>query len=221
MMAVADGSSESSIQLVVFDLGRVLVRICNDWRHACERIGIEPPAQIEDAQTQSQLLAAFQLAEIGGLGLAQFAERAGPLMGLSANQVHAMSDAFILGPYPGATDLLDELSRAGVRTACLSNTNEHHWGLLSQPGHRAFLPMDRLNHRFASHLIRSRKPDEAIYSHVERETGVAGIAILFFDDVAENIEAAKRRGWNVQRIDSALDEPIGQIRSALRRNKVL
>jgi HAD superfamily hydrolase (TIGR01509 family) len=219
-MAMSDWSPASFIQLVVFDLGRVLVRICNDWRHACERAGLQLSTREPDAQTKLRLLESFHLAEVGGIGLAELAEEAGPLMGLSSADVRAMSDAFIFGPYPGAADLLAELSAAGIPTACLSNTNEHHWELLSQRGHRAWLPMDRLNHRFASHLIRARKPDDAIYAHVERETGVPGPAILFFDDVPENVHAAEKRGWNVQCIDPALDEPIGQIRSALRRHKV-
>jgi glucose-1-phosphatase len=221
----ADRASSSPapgpIQLVVFDLGRVLVRICRDWQQACGCAGIQSfNRALGDADT-SRLTAIARRYDVGDLNAGDFAREASSLMGLSAEQVTAMSEAFIFGPFPGAASLLAELSESGVATACLSNTNEHHWGLLFDPGHRAWLPMDRFTHQFASHLVRARKPDEAIYAHVERATNLARGAILFFDDVLENIEAARRRGWIGEWIDPAPDEPIGQIRAALRRHRVL
>jgi FMN phosphatase YigB (HAD superfamily) len=81
--------------------------------------------------------------------------------------------------------------------------------------------MDRLTHHFASHLMQARKPDEAIYAQVEREVGLPPDQILFFDDLPENIEAAHRRGWNAQWIDPAVDDPIFQIRSTLRRYRII
>jgi len=213
--------SSSSTRLVIFDLGRVLVRICRDWQHACECADIALPTRAPSHVDKKRLQDLFHQAEVGAIDFDELAREAAPLMGLSPIQVQAISEAFIFGPYPGAAELLNELSQAGVRTACLSNTNEHHWGLLSEVGHRAFISLDRLDHRFASHLIRARKPDEEIYSHVESQTGLPGDAMLFFDDLPENVAAAERRGWNAQWIDPSLDEPIGQIREALRRQDVL
>ena len=34
-----------SVQLVIFDLGRVLIRICDNWRHACEVAGVAAPPE--------------------------------------------------------------------------------------------------------------------------------------------------------------------------------
>ena len=76
-------------------------------------------------------------------------------------------------------------------------------------------------HAFASHLLRLRKPDDAIYAAVERETGVGGGAVVFFDDVAENVEAARRRGWHAYRIDPGPDDPLPQVRSRLRAHGVI
>lgn len=213
--------SPSPVQLVVFDLGRVLVRICRDWRQACECAGIGSFNRAVSDSDATRLSKIAHRYDVGGLGASDFAREAASLMGLSPEQVRAMSEAFILGAYPGAADLLAELSDAGVATACLSNTNEHHWGLLFDRAHRAWLPMDRFKHQFASHLVRARKPDEAIYAHVERGTNLPGSAILFFDDVMENLEAARKRGWVGEWIDPAPDEPIGQIRSALRRHRIM
>lgn len=218
MSAVPDRTS-AEIQLVVFDLGRVLVRICRDWQHACECAGLTWPEI--DAPTAARLKQVAQRAEIGRIGAPQFYADAARLLACAPQDIRAISDAFVIGPYPGAAELLAELASAGIKTACLSNTNEHHWSLLSEPGHRTWLPMDRLNHHFASHLMRARKPDEAIYAQVEREVGLAPGQILFFDDIPENIEAAHRRGWNAQWIDPAVDDPIFQIRSTLRRYRII
>jgi putative hydrolase of the HAD superfamily len=209
----------SDIQLVVFDLGRVLVRICRDWQHACECAGFDWSAV--DSGRRLALREVLHRAEVGEIGAEAFYAEASALLGCEPGKIRTISDAFIFGAYPSAAGLLGELTAAGVKTACLSNTNEHHWSLLFEPGHRAWLPMDRFDHHFASHLLRARKPDEAVYAHVERELAVDGSAILFFDDVMENIAAACSRRWIAHWIDPSPDDPVPQIRAALRRHRVL
>jgi len=127
-----------------------------------------------------------------------------------------LQECYLRGTYPGIDGLLDELSSAGIRTACLSNTSDLHWQMMLAPAGPNALPLGRLDYRFASHLVRLRKPDAAIYAHVERETGVAPRNIVFFDDVEENVDAARRRGWRVCRIDPAPDDPIPQVRRFLK-----
>jgi putative hydrolase of the HAD superfamily len=123
---------------------------------------------------------------------------------------------FTRGPYPGAVELLDALSAAGVPTACLSNTNDPHWRLMNDPVSHTYFPFHKLTHAFASHLVRLRKPDDAIYAHVERATGVPGEKIVFFDDVEENVEGARRCGWRACHVDPRPDEPLLQVRAVLR-----
>lgn len=217
---MVEHANAPDLKLVVFDLGRVLVRICDDWRQACTYAGVPLPGEMDPAQ--GLRIREFVLRqEVGSLAFSTFAQEAAPLMGLSPAQIRAFSEAYIRGPFPGSVELVDELSAAGVATACLSNTNDHHWELMSTPGHPSFFPLHKLRHRFASHLVGARKPDEAIYAHVERATGLPAEAILFFDDVIDNVEAAKKRGWNAERVDPAPDEPIQQMRQTLRRHRVL
>lgn len=209
-----------AVRLVVFDLGRVLVRICDDWQHACRCAGVH-------VSVASVLLHAGKLKqlshdiEVGRIGLDQFAEEAAPLLQASPRQVRAAFEGYTLGVYPGAVELVEEVGRAGVATACLTNTNEPHWRLLSTPTHPSFFPVEKLDHRFASHLLRLRKPDDAIYAHVEATTNVPPEAILFFDDVSENTEAAARRGWRTHRVDPKLNDPISPMRQVLRSHGVL
>jgi putative hydrolase of the HAD superfamily len=47
-----------------------------------------------------------------------------------------------------------------------------------------------------SHEVGLAKPDELVYRLTEERLGVAGHQIVFVDDVADNIDAARRRGWH-------------------------
>ncbi len=210
----------NDVRLVVFDLGRVLIRICDDWKHACAVAGVPAPGiELSDAATAA-LHEAVCAAEVGRIDLDEFARASAPHLGISPEHVVALSHAYLRGPYPGASELLDDLRAAGVATACLSNTNANHWRLMTDPAGPNFMPFDRLTHRFASHLVRARKPDDRIYAHVEAETGVGPGEIIFFDDVDENIETARRRGWDAHQIRIDAD-PIAQARTVLRDRRAL
>jgi putative hydrolase of the HAD superfamily len=204
------------VELVVFDIGRVLLRICDDWKHACRIAGVEMPAGLGTGPPPPQFDDLARQYDTGRIDLETFAERVAVIGGFDADDVIRAQSCYLLGAYPGVPGLLDDLARAGARTACLSNTSDHHWRMMQDRSGPNYLPLDRLDHRFASHLVRMRKPDAEIYAHVERETGVAPGAIVFFDDVEENVAAARRRGWRGHRIDPAPDDPLPQVRAFLR-----
>ncbi|HZK80600.1 MAG TPA: hypothetical protein VFC46_06020, partial [Humisphaera sp.] len=168
-------ASPSRIQLVVFDLGRVLLRICVDWEHASRRAGVTIPAEtIEEFLAQES---ACQH-DTGKITFADFAATISPSIGVEFDQIMAVSRAFLHGAYPGTAELLDELRSCNITTACLSNTNDYHWALMNDPSGAEHIPLDRLTYRFASHLVRARKPGPEIYAHLEGETGVAPAGIL-------------------------------------------
>src|SRR5438309_477869 len=145
---------DHAVQLVCFDLGRVLVRICDDWRHACRLCGIPvrddlPP--MDEAATRL-VKNASRLLDTGRIDEAEWARRVAPTRGLSPEQALAANEAFLIGPFNGAIELVDELNAHGVQTACLSNTNASHWRMMLDESSPAHFPLDRLTHRFASHL---------------------------------------------------------------------
>jgi FMN phosphatase YigB (HAD superfamily) len=209
-------------KLIIFDLGRVLMRICNSWRHACELVGIagEIDWRELDAAEQAQVTKIIHDFDTGQIDLQTFARLAGPLRGLSIEQMIAMNTGFMLGPFPGAGELLDDLNTAGHITACLSNTNPQHWKRLTDPADPHGEVVLRLRHRFASHLMKVRKPDPQIYSQVERETNTSAEQIIFFDDLPENIKAAKERGWTGYVVE-IVENPIPTIRAQLQNEGVL
>jgi HAD superfamily hydrolase (TIGR01509 family) len=59
----------------------------------------------------------------------------------------------------------------------------------------------KLHHRHASHELGLAKPDAAAYREFERLTASRGDEILFFDDLPENIAAARSIGWQCVQID--------------------
>jgi putative hydrolase of the HAD superfamily len=201
----------SRVELVCFDLGRVLIRIADNWKHACEMAGIPVPTGEVD---KNAIMDAVIRHETGRLDDASFYREAGPILGLTTEHTQAMSAAYLIEPYPGVAELLTELKSAGVKTACLSNTNAGHWAMMCDADHHCGLPFDQLDWRFASQEIGARKPDQAIYEHVEKVTGYAGGSIAFFDDLPINIDAAVSRGW--QGFVIAHDgDPISQARRHL------
>jgi putative hydrolase of the HAD superfamily len=208
-------------KLVVFDLGRVLIRICDSWDHACECAGIaKPQAPMLDDPAKTAAEQILGHYDSGAIDTQTFAREIAPFRGLRPQDVVRILEVYLRGPYPGVTDLLDDLHRAGVATACLSNTTDIHWKMIHDVADPNCLPMDRLTHRFASFQLGLRKPDPAIYEHVERTTGLRGEQIVFFDDAAENVRAAQRCGWNAHVIATDRD-PIVQSRQLLKQIGVL
>jgi HAD superfamily hydrolase (TIGR01509 family) len=205
----------SSLRLVCFDLGRVLVRICDDWPHACRVAGVAMPAALPASPEAARLYELIIAMDAGRISFDQFVANAAPLMRMTPAQVQSASDAYLLRAYEGVDEVIGRLHSRGIATACLSNTNESHWQFMNDPSHPAYLPLDKLTHRFASFQVGHRKPDEGIYVHVEQATGLRGAEILFFDDVQEYIDAATRRGWRGHRIDPKPDDPLAQIKVRL------
>ncbi|WP_263380254.1 HAD family hydrolase [Granulicella paludicola] len=82
------------------------------------------------------------------------------------------------------------LQRAGFKTGVLSNLgDEMEAGIL-----RRFAWLADFNHHTFSHRLGMAKPDAAIYRHAAVGLGLAPAEVLFIDDRAENIAAARAAG---------------------------
>lgn len=204
-----------AIQLVCFDLGGVMVRVCMSWRDVLARIGITPDDDlahlIEDHRRDPQV----HDFETGRIDAPTFCRRAAQQLRLDPSDIERALDDWLLGPYPGFDAVLERLNTNGIATACLSNTNPHHWTMMTGNGANR-LPLASMRWHFASHTIGLMKPDPRIYEHVEQTTGIDPGAILFFDDNAENIAAARRRQWCAEPIDPDGDT-AAQISQCLQR----
>jgi glucose-1-phosphatase len=207
------------ISLVCFDLGGVLVRLSKSWSDAAARAGLtvhpEPSLDAEELRAARwQVVQAYQAGSLSCEGY--YAGLASIMKMFTQAELARIHAAWLLGHYPGVEELIDALNRQeGVSTACLSNTNHAHWQQLTDPG-GVYQGIVRLRARLASHELGLNKPDPRIYERAAARLGKRGEEILFFDDLEENVAAARECGWNAEQIDPEADPPT-QIRAHLSR----
>ena len=216
----------STVKIVVFDWGGVILRICRSWEEGCQRAGLSvrngPMDQDFDAARQ-RISHDYQIGEIE---CSEFcASLSDAMNGLyTPDELRQIHDAWLIEEYPGVSKLLRTLTEmSSFTTGLLSNTNHLHWTQHLGPdeGGTARFPTARLlEHRHASHVLGVAKPDPQIYQQYEVETGFAGNEILFFDDLTENIASAQAREWLAVQIDHE-GCPATQIHDALRAHELL
>jgi putative hydrolase of the HAD superfamily len=203
----------SDIRLICFDAGGVLVRICRTWEEGCAAAGLpaRPRDHSEDASRRRREL--HRLHQCGRIdGAAYHAGLAATSAGsYTPEEIRRVHDAWIIDEYEGARSLVSDLHDAGLVTGVLSNTNESHWSIMG--AQRAMAVFD-VHHPHASHLLGHVKPDEEIFRAFEAATGHGPSQILFFDDLADNVEAAMSAGWQARQVDHEGDPP-GEMRTHL------
>lgn len=197
--------------IVCFDIGGVLVRICRTWEEGCRaaQVPVRPfEGDADHLDRKRSLVADLQRGEIDD---ATFHRRLSESFDhvWSVEEVARIDSAWLLGPYLGTSEVVADLRKAGIATACLSNTSEGHW--------RSLLTYENvagLGSRHASHLMGLVKPDPRIYAAFEARMDLPPSEIVFFDDLQSNIDSAMDRGWHAVRIDHEGDT-ASQIRTAL------
>ena len=113
--------------------------------------------------------------------------------------------------YPGVRRLLVALG-ASYTLASLSNTNAIHWGYF----HDVLRLPDYFHHNFPSHETGYLKPEKEAYLNVVRSLEVRPERVLFLDDLAVNVESARKAG-----LASFQVKGVDQVIACLRREGVL
>ena len=202
-----------AVKLVCFDLGGVVLRICRSWAEGCRAAGLDVRLQADLLHEQPEMFSDINDAhQRGRISLAEYAERFSEIIDgvYSPGEIMQIHAAWILGEYDGISRIVISIHDAGLTTAVLSNTNHAHWrSIVNYP------TVMRLRHHLGSHELGLRKPEPAAYLAVQEKTGFSGGEILFFDDLPENIAAARRLGWRADLIDP-LNSPPEQIAGVLR-----
>ncbi|MGA1044447.1 MAG: HAD-IA family hydrolase [Phycisphaerales bacterium] len=201
----------SAPSLICFDLGGVFIRLQPDLASACRDAGVEFRGGWEHLASDAPRLELIERYQVGAIDCETYYRAMSDLSSgrYTPDEIEAIHRVWVIEPYAGIDALLDEIESSDLATACLSNTNASHWRWLE--GVAAF---NRLKHRHASHLLGFHKPDERIYRAFEREVDRRGGEIVLFDDLPENVEAARRLGWQAHRIDPAGDT-VAQMRRVL------
>jgi epoxide hydrolase-like predicted phosphatase len=178
------------VRAVVFDLGKVLVDF--DYGIAARNLALRSDASLDFIRAlidQSPLLFRYERAELTG---AQFFETVRAQIGFKGTfEEFAAAFGDIFTEISAMTQWHGELSRRGLPTFILSNTNDMAVGHIR----RSF----SFFRNFAGYILSYEhgvlKPEPRIYEIAEKMSGCRGDEILFLDDRPENIEGAARRGW--------------------------
>jgi putative hydrolase of the HAD superfamily len=211
-MSEQRADDRADIKVVCFDLGGVIVRIARSWAEACAAAGIDVREHdsfvAPDLQSgRRELSDAYQNGQIDCQAyFRRIAEHSAGLY--DPAEIEAIHRAWVFDPYPGVEQLIDELNAIErVRTACLSNTNHSHWQDLKAEtdGRWRVEAIRKLHTRLVSHELNAVKPEARIYREAERRLCASGPEIVFFDDLAENVEGARRLGWRAFQIDHDAD----------------
>jgi len=193
--------SPGAADALLFDLGRVVLDIDFNRTLTCwaGHAGCEP-SDIVGRFVRDE---AYRHHEIGRISDQAYFDslRASLGIGISDAQFLEGWNAIFAGEMPGIAPLL---ARAAGRLPlyAFSNTNAPHVEHFS----KAYA--DLLGHFrevYLSSAIGLRKPDAAAYDHVVDAIGVPASRIVFFDDLAENVEGARARGLLAVHVGSSAD----------------
>jgi HAD superfamily hydrolase (TIGR01549 family) len=202
--------SPGAADALLFDLGRVVLDVDFSKVVACwaGHAGCEP-AQLAGRFSWRDKF--YQQHERGEISDGEFFAALRNLLGVELSDAQFLEgwNAIFAGEMPGIAPLL---ARAAERVPlyAFSNTNSAH------VEHFSVVHADVLGHFreiFLSSAIGLRKPDAAAYDHVVKAIGVPAHRIVFFDDLAENIEGARARGLTAVHVTSPDD--VAQALAAL------
>lgn len=177
--------------LYIFDMGNVIIdidfkRVLGVWSH----LSGTPLATLTERFKMGDV---FQRHERGEITDEQFAADLCNEMGiaLSFEQFSAGWHAVFVGLRPEVITLFQKLREEGHRVVVLSNTNRLHLDFWPQHYPEIEANTDAM---YLSQNLGMRKPEPEIFQHVLEKEGFTASQAVIFDDVAENIEAARAAG---------------------------
>lgn len=178
------------ITAVFFDLGNVLVDF--DWNEVFANL--RPYLQSPDTVQMEKIFSHayrydYETGRIGTNPFFEWLKKELTFEGTTERLIRLWSDIFT--PMNERIHLLPEL-KSRYHLGMISNTCEVHFEWL-YARHDFF---QWFEHITLSYQVGCMKPHPEIYHHATQTMRVKPEESLFIDDIAENIEGAKRLGWN-------------------------
>ena len=184
----------AAVGAIVFDLGNVLLTLDNDLYDGDWPDGIGADHEDFEAWVAGEGL--WYAFETGQVAEADFVRRLGERLGLSPARVRAYWNALLVGLVPGMAAGLEVL-RQRYPLYVLSNTNATHIDWVDAHARQTGLGDWRrfFEEVYTSYELHSVKPEPEIYRRAQARIGRPPAELLFVDDRAENVEAARAQGW--------------------------
>ena len=193
--------SPGSADALLFDLGRVVLDIDFSKAIACwaGHAGCTPETIVARFVRDE----AYRHHEVGKISDAAYFDSLRRSLGIGISDAQFLEgwNAIFAGEMPDIAELLPRAARH-MPLYAFSNTNRPHVAYFS----KAYA--DLLGHfreMYLSSSIGLRKPDAEAFDHVVSAMGVPASRIVFFDDLAENIEGARAAGLTAVHVRSTAD----------------
>ena len=201
-------ATRAPIRAVLFDMGGVLVEL----GPLDQLLGVAmPPEEFWPRWLGSPAVRAY---ERGACDTVTFArDLAAELdLPLTTDELTERIRCFPRGLYPGAAELVREVSGAGLATGVLSNTNALHWD------HQTDGEILRrlFDHELLSYRLGLVKPDRELFEAVIDILGLAPAEILFLDDNDLNVAGARAAG-----LEADHTRGVAEARAALHRRGLI
>jgi HAD superfamily hydrolase (TIGR01509 family) len=189
------------IEVLLFDLGGVVIDI--DFERIFHKWSQHSGVAFEKIRAGFRHDHIFEQHERGEIGSVEFYRQVSEKieMDLSFEQFREGWNDIMIEPIAQTVDLLERLADK-LPLYALSNTN---------PMHVEFLEInyaDELKHFrqiFVSSDLGHRKPEQNAYLHVARVLDLKPGNIAFFDDLASNVEAARKLGMQAVQVKTPAD----------------
>jgi len=188
-------STGTSIRLILFDLGGVLVPLAPKYREDC----FAREFGINQDRFQSFLKSTVpEQFNTGKLDAVDFYREAQQYFGMNFRKsvFKGCWMKLIADFYPENLILAGSLRDSGFRVGILSNTDPWHWEYIRSLA-PAFTDFDPV---FTSFELGMQKPDSGIFSAICDDQQLHPAEILLIDDSAVNLEAARNSGWQVHHL---------------------
>ncbi len=186
------------VEAVVFDVGRVLVRW--DLRALFGKLiadGAELDWFLANVVTEE-----WHFQHDAGRPLDEMVPELQALHPDHAHLIDAYATRFletIPGPVPGTSALVERLAARAVPLYAITNFGADFWAQFRP----TFAPLDHMREIVVSGEERIAKPNPAIFDLAAKRFGHAPADMLFIDDNAANIEAARSLDWQVHHFSDA------------------
>ena len=193
--------SPGDADALLFDLGRVVLNI--DFSRALTCWAGHAGCQSSDMAERFVRDESYKHHEIGTISDEAYFDSLRRGLGISISDEQFLEgwNAIFAGEMEGIAPLLDRAAKH-FPLYVYSNTNRPHIAYFTQVHAHTLKPFREL---YYSSSIGHRKPDAAGFDHVVGAIGNPASRIVFFDDLADNVEAARACGLKAVHVTSSRD----------------